>query len=748
MGLPGMQSPTGWTLVASADRFRGWFRGGTIHTIKIMATPVSKAGFHPALEQERVEAQVASLEAIGLNLHENAHPDIQRQVLDSLPVLVFLERDGKVVFANAEARRLLGLNQGEWAARPVEEILWGLYPGTAEPQTFLSVTERSSPFHATLPAQNGRLVPVEGTYSILNAQQREAVIVAHPSERERAPKSQLMEDVLASLPEAVAIEHQNHILYTNPAFTRMFGYTVEEAAGGSLRNLIVPETRFGESAALKKAVDERGGVTVETVRMSKDGELVDVSMQMAPLLVDSARVGYVCTYRDIGERKQTESKLQHDAMHDVLTGLPNRALFLDRLNLAFSRRLRHSDYSCGVLYVDLDHFKEINDSLGHAAGDVLLMAVAGRLRASLRPQDSAARLGGDEFAVLVENIHTVNDLEIVASRMMHEMERPFDLFGHAVQAGASIGAAMAGPEHGAADQLLRDADFAMYRAKQNGGGCFEIFDKHLEVCAASLQQRERELRTALDRRQFTFLYEPIFRLASGKLEGFECLLSLRRADGTMGDLHDLLGAAEDNGLSLELSKEILNAVCAQLRNWSELAPQPDLMLSVNLTRRQIYDPDLVAHLMKALAASGADAARLWFEAPESAFNENPDAAVAILQRLADFQVRVAIDDFGSGLAPLNHLVHLPVSRIKLAPKLAAAAVSAGPQLALVESLIRFGNKLGLQVVAQGIETPDQLAALARLGCELGQGPLLSPVPDRAKAIECLRSGFRTLSVGA
>ncbi len=181
-------------------------------------------------------------------MYGNTNPDAQREVLDGLPVLVFLERAGKIVFANAEARQMLGLVEGEWIARPVEDVLWGLFPGTAEPQTLLTGTRHGSPFHATLPAPNGRLVPVEGTYSISNAQLREAVIVAHPSEKERAPKSRLMEDVLSSLPEAVAIEHQNHVLYTNPAFTRMFGYTAEEAGGGSLRELIVPETRLNENA--------------------------------------------------------------------------------------------------------------------------------------------------------------------------------------------------------------------------------------------------------------------------------------------------------------------------------------------------------------------------------------------------------------------------------------------------------------------------------------------------------------------
>jgi len=707
-----------------------------------MATAVPKAGPRRVRKPTPAPTPAVPGEAMELNLCGNTNPDAQLQVLDALPVLVFLERAGKIVFANAEARQMLGLAEGEWIARPVEDVLWGLFPGTAEPQTLLTGTRRGSPFHATLPAPNGRLVPVEGTYSISNAQLREAVIVAHPSERERAPKSRLMEDVLSSLPEAVAIEHQNHVLYTNPAFTRMFGYTAEEAGGGSLRELIVPETRLNENATLLRVVDDRGSATVETVRTNKAGELVDVSMQIAPLVVDSAKVGYVFTFRDIGELKQTEAKLQHDAMHDVLTGLPNRALFLDRLNLTLTRRLRHPDNGCGVLYLDLDNFKAVNDSLGHAAGDVLLMAIAGRLRSSLRPQDSAARLGGDEFAVLVENIVTAYDLEVVAGRILHELERPFDIFGHPVYAGASIGAAMAGPEHTSSDLLLRDADFAMYRAKQAGRGRYEIFDKHLEVCVTSQQERERELRTALDKRQFTFLYQPIYRLTNGKLEGFESLLCLRRADGTIEDVDGLLALAEDTGLSIALAQETFDTVCAQLRSWSDQLPQKDLFLSINLTRRQLFNADLTAQVMRALAASGADPSRLVFEVPESALNETPDAAVAVLQRLTDCQVSVAIDDFGSSLAPLNHLLQLPISMVKLASRLTSAAVSGGRQQAVLESFIRLVNTLSLPVVAQGIETREQVAALVRMGCTLGQGPLMSLALDPVHALELAQTGSR------
>ena len=542
-------------------------------------------------------------ETVSLNLPENSDCAQQQEVLDALPALVFLERAGRIVFANAEARQMLGLTAEEWVERPVEDVLWGLFPGTAEPQTHLIGSQRGSPFHATMPTRDGRLLPVEGTHSILNAELREAVIVAHPSGRERAPKSRLMEDVLASIPDAVAIVHDDHVLYTNPAFTRMFGYSAEEVSGGCLREMIVPETRRHEHAMLQKALDEQGRASMETVRVNKAGELLDVVLVAGPLLAAGARIGYVLTYRDIGERKQTEAKLQHDAMHDMLTGLPNRALFLDRLSLAFCRRSRHRDQSCGVLFLDLDRFKEINDTLGHAAGDVLLVTVAERLRASLRPQDSASRLGGDEFAVLVENILEAGDLNVVANRILREMERPFEIFGHQVHSGASIGVAMAGPDHMTPEMLIRDADFAMYRAKQEGGGRIEIFDKRLEVHVTSHKERERELRLVLDKRQFEVWYQPIYRLENGKLEGFESVLRWRQVDGSADSSRDLLRVAEDTGLSITLGRETIDAVCRQLRDWSEGLPQQALTLTINLTHRQFYHADLIAQLQMALEAN-------------------------------------------------------------------------------------------------------------------------------------------------
>lgn len=686
-------------------------------------------------------------EGASLNLPENVDSAEQRRILDALPVLVFLERGGKIVFANAEARQMIGCADVEWAARPVEDVLWGLYPGTAEPQTLLTGTNHGSPFHATMPTRSGRLMPVEGTYSLVDPDLRESIIVAHPGGRERAPKSRLMEDVLASIPEAVAIEHGDRVLYTNPAFTRMFGYALEETEGGRLRELIVPETRLNEHVTLLKGVDERGRATVETVRANKSGELVDVSLQIAPLLVDGARVGYVYSFRDIGEHRQTEAKLQHDAMHDALTGLPNRALFQDRLTLALSRRARRPDHSCGLLYLDLDRFKEINDGLGHAAGDVLLKGIADRLVAVLRPQDSAARLGGDEFAVLVENILSIGDLEIVANRILGELAKPFEIFGHFLQIGASIGAAMAGSEHTSPDMLMRDADFAMYRAKQSGGSRLEVFDRHLEISISSQQEREREVRYLLENRLFEMRFQPIFRLTDGKLLGFETSLFFRRGDGSPQDSRDLIAAAEESGLSISLGRETIEEVCLRLRKWREDLPENGLFVGVNLTSRQFYNPEFVTQLTRALADSGADPSQLVLEVPENALNENPDAAVAILQRIVDCNVRVAMDEFGSSLAPLNHLVRLPLDMLKLDRKLAPASVVSGRQQAVLEALVGIGHTLGMHVTADGIETPDQLAALSRMGCVSGQGPLLSPPLDPEHAYILAEARLNALTAG-
>jgi EAL domain-containing protein (putative c-di-GMP-specific phosphodiesterase class I) len=333
----------------------------------------------------------------------------------------------------------------------------------------------------------------------------------------------------------------------------------------------------------------------------------------------------------------------------------------------------------------------------------------------------------------VESILTISDIEHVAGRVLRAMESEFVAAGRSIHVAVSIGVAIPGMDHTAPELLIRDADFAMYRAKQAGGGRFEIFDKQLEVAVASLQEREQELRQVLDSRQFEVWYQPIYRLQTGRLEGFDSQLRWRRVDGSVAGFGDLLTVAEETGLSISLGREKLKAVSKQLRSWTDALPQADLTLAISLSQRQFYHPDLVAQVKKTLASSGADPARLLIEVGESTLSENPDAALAIFERLLACNVRLAVDDFGSGLTPLSHLVRLPIDVLKLDPELTLAATHSGHQNAVLESLIHLAAKLGVQVVGQGIETREQLDALVRMGCELGQGPLLSPAMEAAQA---------------
>jgi EAL domain-containing protein (putative c-di-GMP-specific phosphodiesterase class I) len=288
--------------------------------------------------------------------------------------------------------------------------------------------------------------------------------------------------------------------------------------------------------------------------------------------------------------------------------------------------------------------------------------------------------------------------------------------------------ALAGPDHSEPESLVRDADYAMYQAKQAGGARFEVFDRKLEFHLTEIQERERELRHMLDQRQFELWYEPVYALADGKLAGFESVL---RCDRDSAIFRDLFALAEDTGLSIGIGRDTIETVCRQLKAWQTMGR--DLTLSVKLTQRQFYHQDLVAQLAKILAVTGADPTQLMIEVSESTLNGDPDAAVVILQRIVDLNVHVAVDEFGASLAPVNYLVRLPLDVVKMDPKLTASVTAGGRSVAVLETLIHLGRLLGVQVVAQGIETAEQLDALRQMGCELGQGPLMSAAVDLSRA---------------
>ncbi len=551
---------------------------------------------------------------------------------------------------------------------------------------------------------------------------------------------QLLRSMVHSLPEAIAITSGDRLVYVNPEFTQLFGYTADQVAGQSLQHLLVPKDRQHEAAMMLELVRQRGRVAVDTVRMDARGNPVDVSIVLGLFTEPGHPAGLVASYRDIRGRRQSEARLQHFALHDILTGLPNRALFLDRLKLAMARRSRRKDLNHAVMFVDLDRFKDVNDSHGHAVGDALLVEVANRLRGALRPHDTAARLSGDEFALLLDNLRSMEDLRMIADRILQEFVLPFRVEGKSIPIGASIGVAMCADDHQLPEHLLRDADYAMYRAKQQGGLRCEVFDSQMQVLLIRRSERESEMRALLDRRDYAMWYQPYYQLNSGLLQGFESLLRWRRQNGTFEPLRDMLQMADDSGMAMQLNRETLLRSCEQLQDWSQGTAAGSFTLSLNVSARQFYHPEMVGLVSSVLEARPIDPHRLIFEISESTLNETPREALRILERLAERGVQIAVDNFGAQLAPLGTLLQLPLDLIKLDRELVVSVTQHPKHLAALRSITDFSHSLGLRVIAQGVEEQAQMDALRAAGCDMVQGYLFAPAVEPSMAADLLARG--------
>jgi Amt family ammonium transporter len=671
-----------------------------------------------------------------------------RLVLEALPCYVFLQRGGEIVYANRLARETLGLDEG--STLPVEEIFEGRYPGLvysrtgrAEPaakDVFGSANHPyTTDFECQLSAPDGSSIPVRGSFRMLQVEPEvQLAIVATRARRDQSTSqpANFLEQLLNAAPEAIMITRGARILHVNREFENLFGFAADEAVGRNTYDLLIPETRRHEIEMLEHTVRLCGRASMETVRLNKSGELMDVSVLVAPIELSGVEVGNFVSYRDIRDKKQTDAKLQHDALHDSLTGLANRTLFLDRLQITMARQQRRPESSFAVMFLDLDRFKSVNDSLGHACGDDLLVRLAARLCSCFRPEDTVARFGGDEFAVLLEEVSNRTDVSRIVDRVQQEIRLPMEVYGHEVFITASIGIAFGTRDHATPEQVLRDADFAMYRAKSQGNAQHEIFDSAMHAHVAVRIQKEKDLKNALDKKEFEVWYQPIYRLKDGTLEGFEALLRWRRNDGTTVPLHDFLPTAEETGLIVPVGSFVLNEVVDQLRSWSSLFPARSPSVSLNLSPRQFQDPHLPSLLSEALARTQVPANRLRLEIREQTINHDPEYAAGAIQRIVDMGVGVALDNFGTGLAAMNYFVRLPVGLVKIDRRLVASLPAPGRQGAILQAIFDLGRILGMRMLAEGIERGDQLQPLRRLGCDLVQGHLFSAAVscDTAQAL--------------
>ena len=547
-------------------------------------------------------------------------------------------------------------------------------------------------------------------------------------------------------------------LYNSPAYQKVLGYSEEDLSNSSSDEQIHPSDRERVLQAAAKARMTGLGQRLEYRMRHKDGSWRILESTASPIQSVAGTVDkLVIVNRDITERKRAEEMLEHSSFHDGLTDLANRSLFVDRLQHALIRARRHSDYKFAVLFVDIDEFKIVNDSLGHSAGDELLIQIAQRLSACFRETDTLARsgssdsclsndglarLGGDEFTVLLEDVFKASDAIRVAQRIQEILAVPFDLKGQSIVIAASIGIASSGSSYTGAEELLRDAEIAMYRAKRAGKARCEVFDPAMHSAAVRRLQLETDLRLGLERGELIVYYQPIVSLDTGKITGFEALSRWQRRD-RMVPPSEFIPVADETGLILPINRALFLEACQQLRIWqSQFDCDPALTMSVNITPRQFALPDLAEEIREILQQSGIMPSAVNLEIMETVAMSDADRALSVLSDLKAIGVRISIDDFGTGYSSLSRLPRFPVDALKIDRVFISNMTRDHESHEIVRLIVMLAHSVGLKVIAEGTETEDEIRELKRLGCEMAQGYLYSPPVDKKAAFGLLLRNYK------
>jgi diguanylate cyclase (GGDEF)-like protein/PAS domain S-box-containing protein len=515
------------------------------------------------------------------------------------------------------------------------------------------------------------------------------------------------------------------IEYESPAVERVLGYRIDERVGRSAFDAVHPDDIGWGERVLGDVVKTPGATVAGEFRAKHaDGSWRWLEAVGTNLLDDPAVGGVVINYRDITSRRKLEEELRHMAFHDSLTGLANRALFVDRLEHALLLSYR-APRPVAVLFVDLDDFKTINDSLGHGEGDAILEQVAERLRGGLRAGDTLARMGGDEFAVLVEDPPAAGDPIVVAERLADTLAAPFTVGGKELFVHASFGVSMLASRDQTAEDLLRNADISMYMAKRKGKNRIEVFEPSMHAAAIARLALKGDLERALERGEFFALYQPVMDLATLEIVGVEALLRWRHPDRGVVDPVDFIPVAEETGLIIPLGRWVMVEACRQAKLWDQAAPGRPLTMNVNVSGRQVVESGFVDEVATILTETGMDPSRLVLEFTEGVLIQDTDATKATLLALKDLGLRLAIDDFGTGYSSLSYVRQFPIDILKIDRSFIASMADGPDETALLRSILHLSETLHLETVAEGIEEPGQLADLQTLGADLGQGFLFA-----------------------
>ena len=588
----------------------------------------------------------------------------------------------------------------------------------------------------------------------------------HRIRRQLAERDQLFQLISENAADMIAlVDGDGRRLYNSPAYLKVLGYSPEDLNATSSIEQIHPDDRPRVLKAAEKARLSGQGERMEYRVRHKDGTWRTLESTASPIRNEKGQTDkLVIVNRDITERKRAEEMLAHNAFHDGLTNLPNRALFLDRLQQALTLSKRHPNYKFAVLLIDVDEFKIINDSLGHAAGDDLLIQIGQRLKESVRRADTVsrprtsdvpdrpanddtlARLGGDEFTILLDDIRDPIEAVRVAERVQAELAIPFVVNRQEIVISASIGIAASTSPHTHAEDLLRDADIAMYRAKRAGKACCEVSDTAMHENAVKRLQLETDLRKALDQGEFRVYYQPIVSLQTGKITGFEALTRWQRPEGILPPIAFIL-VAEETGLIIPMNRQLLREACQQLRSWqSEFPSDPPLTMSVNMTSREFAQPDLASEIRKSLEQTSVDPSCLQLEIIETIAMGDAEKSGHVLAQLKALGVRLSIDDFGTGYSSLSRLRRIPVDTLKIDRAFISNMDTDPENREIVRAIIVLAHNLGLKVVAEGTETEEHINLLKQLNCEMAQGYFFSRPADDQTMFKLLASNRTAAAV--
>jgi diguanylate cyclase (GGDEF)-like protein/PAS domain S-box-containing protein len=681
--------------------------------------PVSMIGTcHDVTEQRSAEAALRASEQRFFKIFQ-ATPDLLS--ITSLSDETFLE-------VNQAFLKALGYRRSEVIGVSAPEL--GVWAEDSERQALLQALR-----------EEGEVRDIEGRFRAKGGREVTGLISAEPIEikgsqyiltlfKDISDRKRLEEDRarLASIVESsddaiIATDPEGNIVSWNAGAEKMFGYLASEAKGRHL-SFLSPQERKDELYRLQQGLKNHGAVThFDTVQLTKNGGEIWVSLTLSPIRSsDGGVVGTSCIGRDVTERTRMEETIRHQAQHDTLTDLPNRKLFMDFLNLELAQARRNRKY-LAVLYMDLDHFKQINDTLGHAAGDLLLQAVAQRLKRCVRESDTVARIGGDEFNVLMPDLTLTDDVGIVVGKIMRVFDTPFLLDNLEVNATTSVGISMFPYDGETSQELVQKADSAMYVAKQAQGNAYQFYNDQINTRTAKRQKMERLLRLAVQNGELELMFQPQVRLDNGEIIGAEALLRWRHPEEGLLLPEQFLSVAEETGVIVPIGEWVLHKACSQMKAWRGMGYP--FSVTVNLSNRQFHQRNLLEVAERALSDTGLDPEFLELDITEKAIMDNVDYSIRNMRKLRELGVSFSVDDFGVGSSSLQWIKQLPIGRLKIDKSFIKTIAQEPNNLAVVSAVICMSHNMDLKVNALGVESEEQLTLVRNYGCDEAQGDLLS-----------------------